>query len=202
MNDGRGSRATVKILRNTKGSSATRFLISPIAAYTAAVPVRTTRTSRNRMRTLERLSASSRRNTAPTPAQGEPSGCMSHSLEIACVHILQAGAAYRQGPQLPASLHNRLGDSAAYVGHCIDAQPVATEGVTCRTPSRADNRLPRVSPVASTSKTYLPPSTSRMRSSTRPLRPMRPLLKSATRSQMLCTRSSRCEERRTVMPPL
>ena len=157
-----------------------------------------------RMRTLVRWSASSLRITTPRPCRAEPSRRMALSFVASgssgcrsprgSAPRPRAAAAVRRPrpprPPLPAA---RRGRRAAAGGSVPPPRPAARPGSP-----RAARRAPALR--ASTSTRKPPPSTWRPSSGTVPMSAMLPSLNSATRSQTLCTRSSRCDDSSTLTP--
>ena len=95
-------------------------------------------------------------------------------------------------PPLPAARRDR---TRAASGSRPPVRPAV-----CPAPPQAARRAPALR--ASTSTRKPPPSTWRPSSGTVPIRAMLPRLNRATRSQTLCTRSSRCDDSSTLTSSL
>ena len=155
------------------------------------------------MRALVKWSESSFRKTTPRPwmeslhaalrtpwlrPRSQNSGCRS-----------PRGSAPRPRPRmLPPAATMAAGSAAHRVGKQPHRLPAPLGSTVCTPGTALSRRQARALRLHLDAKP--PPSTCRPSSATEPISAILPLLNSATRSQTLCTRSSRCEDRSTVTP--
>src|SRR5271163_2291282 len=113
--DGSGSWDRVNRRRNRKRSENVTVLMSRITANTVPTPTMIISHSSTRMRTLDRWSENSLRNTAPSPVQGEPSRRIASLLEIARIDVLEAELLQIEPQQLDALRRQSGGELRADV---------------------------------------------------------------------------------------
>src|SRR4051794_22379806 len=155
------------------------------------------------MRVLVRWSLSSLRMTTPRPWSAEPSRCMTssrHALEVACVDHFQTWRLDREPQQPAAGCDHGRGRIRTHVALGVDAHVIATRGFHGFHPWYGLELVRKSLPFGLDVDIVANAENLAAELAHRAEERNVAWLNNATRSQMLCTRSSRCDDNSTLTP--